>query len=405
MIIDDEGVYITSIGITCSLGRGISQVTKAILNGESGLSPMDIHGYQTSVGFVKSNLVFDPRYSQSRDRGTHLALDSVEQIKGLEYFDKEKIGIFWGVGLAGAHWIESTYKEYFDQFGDSKPSPWTVPAIMPNSTAATIAMKFGLKGCCTTIANACASSGLSLGQGAAAIARGELDAAIVGGSDAMLVPGMLHAWARMRVLSKTQETSSIASRPFHANRNGICLAEGAACMLLESGKAVRKNGKNPIACIKGFGQSCDATDMTEPSVDGQVRCMINALDSASIKVHQVGYLKAHATGTKKGDRTELDAIRQVFGNHINNLPISSLKGHVGHTVGASGAIEAAVVAYAMSLGVIPKNFALDLIDEDMVDYKLDFDGDRLGRAVNYAICNSFGFGGVNASVVIGAVSN
>lgn len=399
-VVRDEQIFVTEVGLTCSLGRGLPEVMDALQAQTCGLSLLDVHGYPTAVGRVESVLAVDDAWLTTRDRSTHLALDAVAQTTGLKSYDSQRIGVFWGVGLAGAHWLESTYKQYFADLGDARLSPWAIPAIMPNATASTIAMKYRVQGGCWTTANACASSALALGQAMQAIRSGQLDAAIVGGSDAMLLPGMLHTWARMRVLARsTGKGAQSVCQPFDEQRNGLCLAEGAACLILEKGKHMSRTGSKPLAQLSGFGQSCDALDMTEPSVSGQVRAMGQALVDAGLQSSDIGYLNAHATGTRKGDQVELMAVKQV----ALNCPVSSVKGALGHTMGASGAIEAAICVGVLDRAWIPPTYALNAPDAEFGGVSLPMGNGVMTPGLSHVLSNSFGFGGTNASLVISRV--
>jgi 3-oxoacyl-[acyl-carrier-protein] synthase II len=396
----DEQIFITEVGLTCSLGRGLPAVMDALQAQACGLSLLDVHGYPTAVGRVEHVLAVDEAWLATRDRATHLALDAVAQTSGLKAYDAQRVGVFWGVGLAGAHWLEATYQQYFADLGDSRLSPWAIPAIMPNATASTIAMKYDVQGGCWTIANACASSALALGQAMQAIRAGQLDAAIVGGSEAMLVPGMLHTWARMRVLARsTGKDAWHVCQPFDEQRNGLCLAEGAACLILEKGQHMTRTRSKPLAQLTGFGQSCDAMDMTEPSVAGQVRAMKQALIDAQLRPSDIGYLNAHATGTRKGDQVELMAVKDV----ALNCPVSSVKGALGHTMGASGAIEAAICVGVLDRSWIPPTYALTVPDAEFSGLCLPAGNGIRAPELMHVMSNSFGFGGTNASLVISRV--
>jgi 3-oxoacyl-[acyl-carrier-protein] synthase II len=390
-------IFVTEVGLTCSLGRGLSTVMDALQAQECGLSLIDIHGYPTAVGRVGHTLVVDAAWHTTRDRSTHLALDAVAQTTGLKSYESKRVGIFWGVGLAGAHWLEATYEQYFSDFGSSRVSPWAIPAVMPNSAASTIAMTYGIQGGCWTIANACASSALAIGQAMQAIQMGQIDAAIVGGSDAMLVPGMLHAWARMRVLARSTGKSALnVCQPFDERRNGLCLAEGAACLTLEKAEHISRTGKKALAQLSGFGQSCDAMDMTEPSVSGQIQAMQLALSDARLRPSDIDYVNAHATGTRKGDQVELMALKKAS----LHCPVSSVKGAVGHTMGAAGAIEAAICVGVVQRSWVPPTYALCVPDSEFIDTCLPTGDGLLMPQLVHVMSNSFGFGGTNASVVI-----
>lgn len=397
----DAHIYITEVGLTCALGRGLNEVMDALQANQCGLSLHDVHGYPTAVGRVNTALDVDEPFLSTRDRSTHLALDAVAQTSGLHAYDPQRIGVFWGVGLAGAHWIESTYEQYFSERATSRVSPWTVPAIMPNATASTLAMKYGVRGACWTTANACASSAMAIGQAMQAIQSGHVDAAIVGGSDAMLVPGMLHAWARMRVLARVVEKdASMACQPFDQNRNGLCLAEGAACLIIEKGDVLQRQGRKALARLSGFGQSCDAMDMTEPSYSGQVQAMQQALMHAGLQSQDIGYLNAHATGTRNGDRVEMMAVKKVWGQGTKQCPVSTVKSALGHTMGASGAIEAVICAGVLARTWAPPTLALVTPDSEFEDCWLPAGHGVDVPDLTHAMSNSFGFGGTNASLVI-----
>lgn len=393
-------IAITDVGITCSLGRGLPVVMQALKSNSSGLMKEDIQGYLTAVGRVHGNLDADEKFSQTRDRGTLLALDAASQTQGLFDYPSERLGVFWGVGLAGAHWIESSYRHSSNMHPPSI-SPWTIPAIMPNATASTLAMVYGIRGVCTTVSNACASSAVAIGQAMHAIQTGQVDAALVGGSDAMLVPGMLYAWNRMRVLARvSNKDPRFACQPFDQFRNGLCLAEGAACLVLEKYDQALRSNKNILARLTGFGQSCDAMDLTDPCIDGQVQAMNQALRSADLTPGDVGYVNAHATGTQKGDLIEATAIRQVFGEYSKRCPISSVKSAIGHTMAAAGVIEAVICIGVLSDAWIPPTRGLFQVDKALEDLNLiASEGVRAWR-LQHLMSNSFGFGGVNASLLM-----
>lgn len=401
-----EEICITEVGLTCSLGRGLSSVMDALAAKACGLTLTDIHGYPTAIGRVNEALLVDDAFAETRDRCTHLALDAVAQTSGLRSYNGHRIGVFWGVGLAGSHWLETTYASYFSDFGASRLSPWSVPAIMPNATAATLAMKYGVRGACWTTANACASSALAIGQAMHAIQAGHVDAAIVGGSDAMLVPGMLHAWARMRVLARCMDREEANfCQPFDRSRAGLCLAEGAACLILEKRAEALRRDVQPLAMLSGFGQSCDAMDMTEPSVLGQVHAMQQALFAAGIDASAVGYVNAHATGTRRGDLVELTAMKEVWGDATLACPVSSIKGAVGHTMGAAGALEAAVCVGVLNRSWIPPTHSLCQPDSAFDGFCLPVGGGLNATGLRHVMSNSFGFGGANASLVMSKVDS
>ncbi|ARV18646.1 3-oxoacyl-[acyl-carrier-protein] synthase 2 [Curvibacter sp. AEP1-3] len=412
-----DKVVVTGLGALSSLGIDVDSMMYRLREGYSGLVPSSIFGYSTALGYVHP--AFDTPEDVgdvSRDRGTLMALDVAKQaitqanqqgtlsLHGVARGELEnqglRLGVYWGVGLAGAHWIERNYLEYCPDPQDSRPSPWTVPAIMPNAPAAAIAMEYKARGACVTFANACTSSAMAIGEATLALQRGDLDVAIVGGSDASLVPGMLHAWARMRVLARNSpDSADHASRPFDTNRNGICLAEGAASLVLEREEHAWNRGARALARVVGYGHSCDAVDLTEPAALGQAFAMQKALRHAHIPAAAIGYVNAHATGTRKGDATEIMALHQVLGATFSDTPISSVKSALGHTVGAAGALEAVVSVRALQERWIPPTTFLRNIDPHFSDaYLLRGQGIKVPD-LEYVMSNSFGFGGSNAALV------
>jgi 3-oxoacyl-[acyl-carrier-protein] synthase II len=393
-------VAVVDAGITCALGRTRPAVLSALKARKTGLAYEEIHGYPTAIGRVNSEISHEWDGGLRLDRGVALALDCVSQLQLLTPMDPQRCGVFWGVGIAGADWLESSYKLYCSEAGDAKTSPWTVPMIMPNAAASLIAMKLGLTGGAWTQASACASSAMAMGQAFHAIRSGALDMAVVGGSDAMLVPGMLHAWARMRVLARTKpELSASACKPFDAARNVLCLAEGAGCLVLMNAKLAQDLSLNPLAEIRGFGHSCDAYDLTVPSAEGQVQAMRKALNDAQIGSSQISYVCAHATGTRKGDVTELEAIELALGLHAHRCPISSVKSALGHTMGASGALASVITVGMLQSDWIAPTLHLTESDPFCKDWNLPTFEGVSDTGMTVAMVNAFGFGGSNASLI------
>jgi 3-oxoacyl-[acyl-carrier-protein] synthase II len=272
--------------------------------------------------------------------------------------------------------------------------------IMPNAAASLIAMKLGLTGGAWTQASACASSAMAMGQAFHAIRSGALDMAVVGGSDALLVPGMLHAWARMRVLARTTpELAPAACKPFDAMRNGLCLAEGAGCLVFMNAQLAENFCLKPLAAIHGFGHSCDAFDLTVPSADGQVQAMCKALNDAQMGSSQISYVCAHATGTRKGDVTELKAMELALGPHAQRCPISSVKSALGHTMGASGALASVITVAMLQSDWIAPTLHLAELEPFCKDWNLPTLEGLSDTGMTVAMVNAFGFGGSNASLI------
>ncbi|WP_374349753.1 beta-ketoacyl synthase [Limnohabitans sp.] len=395
------GVDVVDAGVTCSLGRTWPDVLSAIKRGQSGLVYEEIHGYPTAIGRVKDDFRLEWDDGIVLDRGVALALDCVEQLRPLGRVNRSRCGVFWGVGIAGAHWLEDSYELYCADRGEARVSPWTVPMIMPNASAALIAKHLGFTGGAWTQASACASSALAIGQAYQAIRSGALDVAVVGGSDAMLTPGMLHAWARMRVLARASEADAPkVCKPFDAARNGLCLAEGAACLVLMNSELATASAVQPLAQLEGFGCSCDAFDLTVPHAQGQAQAIAAAVSDARIGAADLSYVCAHATGTRKGDATELHALRLALGDVVPKCPVSSIKSVVGHTMGASGALACVLTTAMLHDNWVAPTQHLYTPDMAFTGWNLVAQTGRKDSDLNYALINAFGFGGSNACLVL-----
>jgi 3-oxoacyl-(acyl-carrier-protein) synthase len=394
-------VAVVDVGVICALGTTWETVLESLRAGRSGLVFQDVHGYPTAIGRATTAAPSTLEGGMELDRGVDLALNCIGQLRTLPPLDPRRCAVFWGVGIAGAHWLESSYELYCAHRGDAKTSPWTVPMIMPNAAASLIAKKLGLRGGAWTHASACSSAAMAIGQAFHAIRSGSLDLAVVGGSDSMLTPGMLHAWARMRVLARTtREDANAACKPFDVARNGICLAEGAACLVLMNANLANVQQLEPIAEIHGFGHSCDAYDLTAPNAPGQAQAMGLALQDAKTHLAELSYVCAHATGTQKGDLTELEALKITAGGRIANCQVSSIKSAIGHTMGASGALATALTIGMMQHDWVAPTLHLTRPDEHCQGWRLPIEAGIAHAQLNVAMVNAFGFGGSNASLVL-----
>jgi len=266
--------------------------------------------------------------------------------------------------------------------------PLSIPRIMANAGASHISMDFGITGPVYTVSTACASATHAIGQAFGMIRSGAVEMAIAGGSEAPFSFGILRAWEAMRVVSQT------TCRPFSKNRSGMILGEGGAMLFLESLEAALARGATVLGEVVGFGMSSDASHITQPAVDGAARAIRMALRDGSLAPEQIGYVNAHGTGTQANDIMETRAIHEVFGRHADHLPVSSTKSMHGHALGAAGALEAAATVLALREGLLPPTLNYDEPDPDCA-LDLVIDKPRSSDA-QYAISNSFAFGGLNA---------
>ena len=308
-------------------------------------------------------------------------------------------GIYMGCGLGGSDELQAHYERYLAD-PPKRLRAASTPMIMASGPASHISMQFGITGPTVTYSIACVSSAVAIGEAFRAIRHGYLDTALAGGAEAQLNAGALAGWRELSVLASEHVTGAEASsRPFDAQRTGLVLGEGSIVLVLESESATQARGAEPLAEIVGYGVSSDAYNLTEPSPDGQARAMRLALEDASVSCERIGYVNAHATGTLLGDRVEAEAIRNTFGSHADKLAVSSTKSVHGHLIGAASALEAALTVRMLQTGRIAPT--ANLTDPDP---QCDLDCVPLvGReapGLEYALTNSFAFGGTNATLVL-----
>jgi 3-oxoacyl-[acyl-carrier-protein] synthase II len=304
--------------------------------------------------------------------------------------DPERVGVFAGCGMGGAAALEAAYR------GNGRVSPLTIPAFMPNAPAAHVAMRQGVQGPVLTYSVACASSSAAIAEAAKAVQRGEVDIAIAGGSEALIVPGVVVAWQAMQTLATFQPGEAAgAVRPFAADRSGFALGEGAAFLILESAERARARGARSYAALAGWGLSSDATHLTKPDAPGQARALRTALRQAGLQPRDVGYCNAHGTATRIGDVVERNALAEVWGDELDTLRVSSTKALHGHLLGAAGALEALITVLALHQQQLPPNANCREIDADC-RLNLVMQDDAAAPSLEAAISNSFAFGGTNS---------
>lgn len=398
-------VVVTGLGVVAAMGDGPEAFFASLLSGRSGIDALPAGPEK----FVAARANFEPegyltpaRCAQL-DQGSQFALVAAGQAiahSGLcdNGAARERIGVYWGSGMGGAGTVDEGYRRFYGA-GDSRMRPLTVVMGMTHAPAAHISIDHGLQGPLLTFSSACASSAQAIGEALIAIRGGLVDAVVAGGSEALLTPGTLHAWAALRALAVPDQVSASRScKPFAADRTGLVLGEGAAAMVLESEVSARARGATILAELIGYGGSADATHISAPDSTGQARAMRRALDDAGVETCEVGYINAHGTGTLAGDVAETEAIKAVFGEHAYSLPVSSTKSMHGHLMGAAGALELIVVILALRHRALPPTAHLDVCDP-LCD--LDYIPNVARREVDVrvAMSSSFAFGGANAVLV------
>ena len=331
------------------------------------------------------------------DRVSQLAVAAAESARadaGWDFtIDPERTGAYVGCGMGGAAAIEDAYRRLGQQ---QRMSPLSIVASMTNAPAAHIAMRAGITGPVYTYSVACASSAVAIIEASKAIRYGELDIALAGGTEALLVNGVVQAWQALQTLATPDSADPKSScRPFATDRSGFALAEGAAFLVLESREHAEARGVRYYAELAGYGISCDASHLTKPDPKGQIKALVAALRNSDLKPADIGYCNAHGTATRAGDVAECQALNEVWGEHIAGLRVSSTKAMHGHLLGAAGALEAAITVLALQRREIPPSINCNQPDPEC-DVELVREPGQHVHCLNAAISNSFAFGGTNA---------
>lgn len=395
-----RNVVVTGIGLVSPHGSHPDHAFGALMQGKSALSlwkcpdvPPVVVGtalFDNSAWFSRGQLPGIDRVSQMAVAAAELARQDAAWNGTI---DPERVGVYVGCGMGGATAIDEAYLRLNRQ---QRISPLTVVAGMTNAPAAHIAMRAGLTGPVFTYSIACSSSAVAIAEASKAIAYGDIDVAVTGGTEALLVPGVVRAWQALQTLA-TPDTEDPASscRPFALDRSGFALAEGAAFLVLESMEHAAARGVRCYAELAGSGVSCDAAHLTKPDSRGQSRALIAALRQSGLKPDEIGYCNAHGTATGVGDIAECEALRQVWGADLPGLRVSSTKSMHGHLLGAAGALEAAITVLALQRGQIPPTGECNQRDP-VCDISLVRGQGESAPNLRAAISNSFAFGGTNA---------
>ena len=399
---DAQSVQITGLGTVSPHGDDPRALFDALMRCESAIAPVFPElarpaaaatvGFDASRWFTKLQLAGVDRVSQLAVAAADLAMRDA----GLAGAAGAGLGVFAGCGMGGAAALEAAYRA--GSGGSGRVPPLTIPAFMPNAPASHVAMRHRAHGPVLTYSVACASSSIAIAEAAKAVSRGEVDIAIAGGSEALIVPGVVMAWQAMQTLAGFEPGEAPrAVRPFAADRSGFALGEGAAFLILESARHARARGARSYATLAGWGSSCDATHLTKPDAEGQARALRMALSRAGLAPADVGYCNAHGTATRIGDIVESQALATVWGDALARLRVSSTKALHGHLLGAAGALEALITVLALHRNELPPNAHCEAVDpECALDLVAETGTDTAAPALQAAISNSFAFGGSNS---------
>jgi len=406
-------VVITGLGLVCGVGNTAPEVWQQLVSGVSGMGP--IHGFDTTgfpVTFAAEVKNFDPlnfvdkKESRKMGRFIHFAFAATQEAmaqSGLQITPEnaERVGVFIGSGIGGFEIIEREHSNLLAG-GPRKISPFFIPAVIVNMAAGQISIRYGAQGPISATATACATSANSIGDSVRMIMHGDADAMIAGGAEASVTALSVGGFAAMRALSTRNEEPTRASRPFDKDRDGFVIGEGAGILILEELEFAKARGAKILAEVIGYGMSADAYHMTgiAPEGAGAQRSMRAALKDAGIQPEDVGYVNAHATSTPAGDGNESRAIEVVFGEHASShkLKISGTKSMTGHLLGGAGGLEAGITVLALQYQMLPPTINLENVDPEC---RLDYVPNKaIPHTFDVGLSNSFGFGGINATLIM-----
>ncbi|MDP9901878.1 beta-ketoacyl-[acyl-carrier-protein] synthase family protein [Variovorax ginsengisoli] len=403
-----QQVLVTGLGVMAPHGDDAGRFFDALLRGESAIRPIlpDLPkpaaaatvDFEAARWFSKLQLAGVDRVSQLAVAAADLALRDAGLVGAPESAPDvapERIGVYAGCGMGGAGALEAAYRSG----ASGRVPPLTVPAFMPNAPASHVAMRLNAQGPVLTYSVACASSSIAIAEAAKAVERGEVDVAIAGGSEALIVEGVVLAWQAMQTLASfAPGEAASAVRPFASDRTGFALGEGAAFLVLESAAHAERRGARSHARLAGWGSTCDATHLTKPDAAGQARALRAALRMADLQPADVGYCNAHGTATRIGDVVERQALAEVWGSQLDRLAVSSTKALHGHLLGAAGALEAVVTVLALRRRQLPPNAHCSTPDPDCALNLVPAVGAE-APGLEAAISSSFAFGGSNATLL------
>lgn len=394
-------IAITGFGAVSAAGLGAAALWNAAVSGTSQVRPLSLpRGESLRIRIAAAVENFEPEAHLSAsvlarcDRFTqfaHVAAAEALRQAGLRLdgIAGSRTAIIVGTGIGGMNTLDDGCYEFYS--GKKRAHPLSIPRLMPSSAASHLSITYGTTGPCFSVSSACASAAQAIGLGSQLIRAGIVDRAVVGGSEACLTPATIRAWEVMRVLSPD------VCRPFAKDRHGMILGEGAGIVVLESEEACRARDAEPLAWLAGYGTSSDARDIIQPDVRGPVAAMRTALEEARLSPGAVGYINAHGTGTVRNDIVEAEAIGEVFGARAATVPVSSSKPVIGHTLGASGALEFVVALMALREKTIPPH--INMTEQDPACLLNLPTCAVKDPTLNAVLSNSFAFGGINAALV------
>lgn len=408
----ERRIAVTGLGCVTPVGNDVASAWDAIKRGRSGIARLiafDPSAFPAQIAGEIRDLALaeylSAKEARKFDPFIHYGMvASIQAIgdAGLKANPEhpERYGLAIGSGIGGISTIEQTYHTYSTS-GPRRISPFFVPGCIINMIAGNVSIRYGFKGPNLSIVTACTTATHNIGSAARLIAYGDADVMVAGGAEYGTTPTAYGGFTAARALSTRNDEPERASRPWDRDRDGFVLSNGAGVVVLEDLEHARRRGARIYAELVGFGMSGDAYHMTSPPENGEgaARCMINALADAGVAPEQVDYINAHGTSTQQGDRAECDAVKHVFGAHAGRLMMSSTKSMTGHLLGAAGGVEAIFSVLALHEQVVPPTINLEHVDEGCDGIDL-VPGSARDVRLEYALSNSFGFGGTNGSLLL-----
>jgi len=402
----ERRVVITGIGAITPIGNDLDKYWESLKNGVNGvdfITKFDITDHKVKIGAeVKDfdpTLYVDKKEVKRNDLFTLYALaaatQALEDSNIKDNVDPYRFGTIVSSGIGGLGTIETNVQRLLEK-GPKRVNPMYIPMAIANMASGNVAILAGAKGYCSSVVTACAAGSHSIGDAFKLIQANRLDAAIAGGAEATITPSAIAGFANLTALNMTEDINR-ASIPFDKERGGFVMGEGAGVIILEELEHAKKRGATIYGEIVGYGATCDAYHITAPNGEGGARAMVEAVADAGIDPTEVGYINAHGTSTPLNDKFETQAIKDAFGDHAYNLNVSSTKSMTGHLLGASGAIEAIATIMALKNSIIPPTINYKVKDEEC---NLNITPNQaVEKNIKYAISNSLGFGGHNASLL------
>lgn len=403
-------VVVTGLGVISPIGNDLEVFWNNLINGVNGvdlITRFNTDEFPTKIAAEVKDFnpeaYIDKKEARRMDRNVQYAVAAAKMAakdaKLDETINKDRIGVILGCGVGGIETLEDQMQVKMEK-GSKRISPFFVPMMISNMASGQIGMAIGARGINTTVVTACASGTNAIGEAFKAIQRGDTEVMFTGGCEAPLTPMALGGFCAMKALSTNNENPKAASRPFDKSRDGFVMGEGSAVLVLEELEHAKKRNANIYAEVIGYGASCDAYHMTAPDPEGNGAALAieRALNDGGIKPEFIDYINAHGTSTEYNDKFETIAIKKVFGENAYSTLISSTKSMTGHLLGAAGGIEGVILALTIKNDIVPPTINLENKDEEC---DLNYVPNKaVSKTVNYALSNSFGFGGHNAVILM-----